>query len=252
MFAKIKLISLLPLLSIPALHLASCTTIGVPAAQAKSSQTVNLAEGQVLQLIAPEARPDGQQARQAYYQSAFPIAESLGYERHAQLNVRQKVASDYDPGAFLFFSWPGEKAAEDFAQHPDWPTLKATRPQAWSELKIYNKTLEDDLSLEFHTSKHYSVVIAWFNPEKPGDYDKYLNGIEPAVERAGGRFIYKMRNPSFEAHASPLEGPDQITFVEWETTDGFATVQGSDEYKAHAKYFGSGLKKFEFYWLKSQ
>ncbi|MEM8725773.1 MAG: hypothetical protein AAGE86_09665 [Pseudomonadota bacterium] len=238
------------------LSLNPCATTSIAQERGEASPVgqgetlvIELEAGQVLQLIAPQARAKGGAARQSYYRAAFPIAESLGYQRLGQLNVKQKVVSDYDPGAFIFFSWPDERAANEFASHPQWPAIKETRPAAWDELKIYNSVLESDLQLTFDPAKHYSVVVAWFDPDNPSDYDRYLTGIESAVDRAGGRFIYKMRNPTFEAHASAPTAPGQITFVEWNSPDGFAEVQKSEEYLAHRQYFGSGLERFEFYWL---
>lgn len=233
-----------------ALMLAACNTEDTDIAESSSSLTIKAKRGEVLQLIAPQARPDGSSARQAYYDKVFPIAESFGYKRLGQLNVKQKVISDYDPGAFIFYAWPDEDAENGLYAHPDWPALKAARPDAWTELKIYSDTLDEDLTLTFDPAKHYTVVVAWFDPAHPGDYERYLKGIEPAVTREGGRFIYKMRHPEFEAHASSLVAPGQITFVEWNTSDGFARVQKSDEYKASAKFFSAGLERFEFYWLE--
>ncbi|MEO9470180.1 hypothetical protein [Parasphingorhabdus sp.] len=212
--------------------------------------TIEIKKGEVLQIVAPESREDGKKAQQAYYQSVFPIAETLGYKRLAQMNVKQKVVSEYDPAALIFYSWPNKEAERWLYGHPKWPSLKASRPDAWSELKIYTETVQKDLTLRFDPTKYYSVVVAWFNAENPGDYERYLDGIAPAVERFGGRFIYKMRNPSFEAHASAAIAPGQITFVEWDKPDGFQRVQKSDEYKKHSKYFGTGLERFEFYWLE--
>lgn len=236
-------------LAYTALALTACNTDNSDIAESSSPLTIEVKKGEVLQLIAPQARADGNSARQAYYDKVFPIAESFGYKRLGQLNVKQKVISDYDPGAFIFYSWPDEKAEDDLYSHPDWPALKAVRPEAWTELKIYSDTLDEDLTLNFDPAKHYTVVVAWFDPAHPGDYERYLSGIESAVTREGGRFIYKMRRPRFEAHASSLAAPGQITFVEWNSSSGFARVQKSDEYKANAKFFNSGLESFEFYWL---
>ncbi len=241
-----------------ALALGACTATTsaqtVPVASTTADQAeplvIDLQRGEVLQIIAPESRSDGNAARQAYYQAAYPIAGALGYERLGQLSIRQKVVSDYDPGGLIFFSWPDAASVQKFNDDPDWPSIKATRPEAWSELKIYTAELDRDLKLTFDPAKDYTLVVGWGNPDNPDDYERYLSGIEPAVERAGGRFIYKMRNPAFEAHASPAEAPVQLTFVEWDGPDGFAEVQRSDEYLASRQYFGTGLTRFEFYWLK--
>jgi len=224
--------------------------------QTKPSKTqvfaVEMQKGEVLQVIASQSKPGGQAAARQYGQVAFPLAQSHGFQRFGQLNVQKTVVSDFAPEVFTFYSWPSQTAADAFAAEPKWPAIKSTRPDAWSELKVYSTELQKDLNLSFATDKHYSVLVAWLkNDEAMADYSRYLKGIEPAVERSGGRFIYKMRMPSMESHASDPVAPHQITFVEWESDDGFANVQKSEEYAAHQRYFGSSMKRFEFYWLKT-
>ncbi len=213
--------------------------------------SVEMQRGEVLQIIASQARKGGEAAARSYGQTAFPIASSFGFQRLGQLNVSRNVFSDFEPEVFSFFSWPDQASADAFAAHPDWPAIKATRPDAWSELKVYSVELQEDLSLNFDPAKHYTVVVAWTDGANAGDYARYLSGIEPAITRAGGRFIYKMKQPSLEAHASPPEAPAQLTFVEWESTDGFDQVQQSPEYQAHSQYFTSGVSRVEFYWLQA-
>lgn len=208
--------------------------------------------GQVLQIIAPQSRSDGEAARAAYYEYTLPRAESLGFRRRGQLNVRQKVVSDFEPDAFIFFSWPDQASLDTFAAQPDWTAVEASRPEGWDELRIYSVVLNEDLSLQFDPDKHYTVVVAWFDEQGEADYDRYLDGIEPAMQRAGGRFIYKMQTPVMEAHNSPPEAPGQITLVEWDSADGFAQVQQSQEYRDHQKYFATGVDRFEFYWLETR
>ncbi|MEO1488135.1 MAG: hypothetical protein AAFR88_01685 [Pseudomonadota bacterium] len=222
-------------------------------AQAPASEgfKLELKKGQVLQLIAPEEREEGKAARQTYYQSAFPMAERLGYQRHGQLNMRQKIRSDYDPSLFVFFSWPDAAAVRAYRDDPKFSEFKRLRKEAWHELKIYDKELTEDLSLTFTPEKHYSVLLAWLDKGTRQDYTRYLEGIEPAVKRSGGRFIYKMIDPTMQALNAPPGAPGQITFVEWETTDGFAKVQQSPEYREHQTYFGSSVQRFEFYWLQT-
>jgi uncharacterized protein (DUF1330 family) len=220
-------------------------------AEARPGFTLEMKRGEVLQVIASENRPDGGAARRTYGQSAFPIASSFGFQRLGQLNVSQNVISDFAPEAFSFFSWPDQTSVDAFGNHPDWPAIKATRPDAWSELKVYTAELQDDLTLHFDPDKHYSLVVAWLKDDGSEDYARYLSGIEAAVTREGGRFIYKMREPSLESHASPPTAPNQLTFVEWDDTEGFARVQQSPEYQAHSQYFGTSVKRFEFYWMQT-
>lgn len=212
--------------------------------------SISLERGEVLQIFAPEAAEEGANARREFYQSVIPIVEGFGFQRLGQLNVSQRVISDYNPGAFIFFSWPNLAASQRIEATPEWPSIQATRREGWDELKIYGLVLEENLNLQFDPDKHYTVVVAWLDEENASGYSRYLEGIEPAVERAGGRFIYKMRGPMIETIASEPVAPGQITFVEWESTDGFDRVQQSPEYRAHQQYFGSSVERFEFYWLE--
>ncbi|WP_164115622.1 hypothetical protein [Sphingorhabdus sp. Alg239-R122] len=206
-------------------------------------------KGQVLSFVAPEAREDGDAAREAYYSKAFPIAEKLGFSRKAVLRVQDKIISDYDPSGFILYSWPDAGALAAFEADSAWPAIKASRPDAWSELKIYTDELEEDLTLSFDPAKTYTVVVAWLNPGKEADYARYLDGITEAVNAAGGRFIYKMKDPVFESHASSPAAPQQLTFVEWDNVEGFSKVRQSDAYKQNQQYFASGVDHVEFYRL---
>ncbi|MDY7099531.1 MAG: hypothetical protein SXU28_15460, partial [Pseudomonadota bacterium] len=193
---------------------------------------------------------DGRNAARKYGQTAFPLAQPHGFKRLGQLNVHRKVVSDFAPQAFSFYSWPSQEASNAFEAEPKWPEVKATRPEAWSELKVYSIELEQDLNLSFSPDKHYTVLVAWLkSDEAMADYTRYLKGIEPAVNRAGGKFIYKMFGPTLETHASDPTAPHQMTFVEWDTDNAFENVQKMDEYKAHQQYFSKSMKRFEFYWL---
>jgi uncharacterized protein (DUF1330 family) len=195
----------------------------------------------------PEPKEGGETALQEYAQRAFPLGSQFGLQREIGLNVDHIIVSDFKPVSMIFFSYPDAASERKFSQHPDWPATKVMRPKAWNELKVYSASLDNDLDLKFNPEKSYTLVVAWVNSDNPGDYARYLDGITPAVEAAGGRFIYKMHNPQYEAHGSSLPAPQQLTFVEWDTLDGFAKVRTSAEYKEYSRYFTSGITKVEFY-----
>ncbi len=209
--------------------------------------SLTLKKGQFLSIILPQAKPDETAARQEYYKKAFTLGARYGLQREAVLAMDDVIISDYKPSGLIFYSYPDAGAEKGLSNAPEWPAIKAMRPKIWEELKIYSAELKSDLNLKFDPSKSYTLVVAWLNPENPGDYQRYLKGIEPAVTAAGGRFIYKMHNPQYEANSITNSAPGQLTFVEWDTLDGFTKVRGSAEYKANSRYFGSGTSKVEFY-----
>lgn len=129
------------------------------------------------------------------------------------------------------------------------------RPKAWEALNIYSKELEQKLTLNFAPEKHYTLVMAWVNEQNPNDYYEYLRNIEPAVTKAGGRFIYKMNSPAYEAHGihkkAPKNGssaaPSQLTFVEWDNESGLKAFRDSAIYKQNSHLIRSGTHQFRLF-----
>lgn len=213
-------------------------------------KSINLSKGQLFSLVMPKRRETGEQARQKYYKEVLPLGESFGLKREALLQIDDTLVGDFSPDGLIFYSWPSRAAENKLISHRDWPSMKQSRPQGWNEIKIYTQELERDLHLTFKPGKHYTLAVAWLNPTNPNDYLQYMDNIKESVNKLGGRFIYKMNNPHFEAHASPLIAPGQITFVEWDTQDGLAKFQQSSTFKLHSHLIKSGVSRFELYRLK--
>lgn len=217
------------------------------ATSAPKMVSLDFKKGQVLSFTVIDSK-DGAAAtaaRDEYYDKAFPLAETFGLSRDMGFKVVAVPVGALKPQAVALFSWPNASAEEGFSAHPDWPAIKSLRPEAWDELRIYNDVLKQDMNLTFDSSKTYTLAAAWINPKYPDDYEKYLSGIQTAVKQSGGRFIYKMHNPSFEAHAAPQGAPDQVLMVEWDTAEGLQKFGKSAGFKANAKYLGSGTRLFE-------
>lgn len=240
--------------------LVSMSLLAAGCATAQPSSTENqtpmpqsahlvLKKGQYLSVTLPEAETTAEatQARQNYYKAAFPLGAKFGLKREAALAIDDVIISDYKPSSLIFFSYPDKQSEAGLAAHPEWPAIKASRPMIWKTLNIFSAEVEKDIAITFDPAKSYTLVVAWKKDDNATDYDKYLKGIEPAVERFGGKFIYKMRNPVSETNHPSAKAPSQLTFVEWDNLDGFSKVQTSDEYKASVPYFQSGVKKLEFY-----
>jgi uncharacterized protein (DUF1330 family) len=210
-------------------------------------QQLSIKKGQVFSIVAPDNKVGGEKAVSEYYQRAFPLAESFGLKRHLSLKAPTTLVGDYKPGGFIFFSWPDQESEKKLINHAEWPEIKALRPNGWNELKIYSSLAENDIDITFDSSKFYTLAVAWFNPENPDDYTNYLAGIEDTVAEVGGKFILKIHHPRFEAHASPLIDPGQITLVEWDSPEGLAALQQSEAFKTFSPLLSSGVTTFELH-----
>lgn len=225
------------------------TLSGNATAQNNTDQTtaLNLKKFQYLSVVLPQAKPNSEATRKSYYQQAFPLAAEYGLKQEMALQVDEAIISDYAPSAAIFFSYPNRNSELALSNHAEWPDIKKLRPQSWDELRIYSAEIEENVNIQFDPDKSYTLVIAWINPDNPDDYFTYLDKIEPTLNEVGGRFIYKMKAPQFEAHATTLGAPAQLTFVEWDTLEGFAELRRNENYKAVSHYFGSGTSNIEFY-----
>ncbi|MEO9634059.1 MAG: hypothetical protein ABJF89_13335 [Parasphingorhabdus sp.] len=236
-----------------ALSAASCATAQKSTGLAQTTSTgaaqLNLKKGQYLSVTISEAKTSEEavKARLNYYRTGYPLGAQYGLRQETSLSVVSAIISDYKPTGVLFFSYPDKQSADGLAANPDWEAVKATRPDIWNELKIFSAETTEDLAIKFDPEKSYTLVVAWKKDEDPDGYEKYLSGIEPAVARAGGRFIYKMYNPQLESNDASEPAPAQLTFVEWDDLDGFSRVQATEEYKASVPFFQSGVSKIEFY-----
>ncbi|MEO1658573.1 MAG: hypothetical protein AAFR65_12725 [Pseudomonadota bacterium] len=206
-------------------------------------------EGQLITMFASVARPGDEAAavRKGYFERIAPITTDLGFSRDVGLRVTETVVGSFEPEAMGFFSWPSADAENVLNQHPDWSKIKELRPQAWDQLRLYSKTLDEDLTLTFDSGKHYTVAVAWFDPDHPELYDQYLDDVEPTLTKLNARYIYKMRMPRFETHTDPNKAPGQLTFVEWDTREGLNRFIRSRGFLKNYSSLQEGTVRFELH-----
>lgn len=208
---------------------------------------ISLTKGQLLSLVAPIAKVGGEDHVKEYYRTAFPLAQQFGLKNHGRLNVVRKIVGTQEHKVWSIFTWPSVEAEQNFVNHKDWPQIKGLRPLGWDELKIVTSEVKDDITLRFSPSKFYTLAIARFNPENPNDYLEYLDNIEASLNQVGGRFMYKMIQPSYEVHGSNPKPPNQLTIVEWNSADGLTQLQANDDYQEQTQLLASGLTSIELH-----
>lgn len=237
----------------------SCTSLAQDSAPQAAEQPaapveINLKRGELLSIISviPKTGDAADAARSEYYATAFPLAQQHGLKREGQLRVIAAPVGKHESEGIIFFSWPSQAAEASLEKEADWPEIKALRPKAWEDLRVFTKELDEDLTLTFKADKTYTIAMAWTNPENPNDYDTYMDGIKEAVSDVGGRFMYKMFDPKFESHKLKEGAPGQVTLVEWDTPEGLANFGDTQGFKDNVKYLTSGVTRFEILALSAQ
>ncbi len=222
-----------------------------PEAVASKAKPVTLSyeAGEVLSyiLVTSKDTEAAKAARKTYYETAFPLADGFGLKRDLNLTVPTQLVGKYKADSMAIFSYPDAASSSGLDAHPEWPEIKALRPQAWDELAIFTKELERPLTINFDPDKLYTLAVAEIKSDAPEDYNKYMKGIEPGLNEMGGRFIYRMINPNVEAHRHTYDPQVQVTMVEWDTAEALAGFTKSPGYKANSKYFLSGVSGFSFF-----
>lgn len=216
--------------------------------QAKSLD-VTLQKDNLFSIINPKTRSSksAKEGLKVYYEKAIPLAKSFGYRNHGTLRVTETLVGDKQPGVFVLASWPSNEADLSFESDPRWSEYKGLRNQIWSELNFYKAPTDTAKTLSFAQNKFYSIAFAWLDGQNPNDYQTYLQAIQDAVSAAGGKFIHSMVNPRTVSFNEPLNGPDQITFVQWDSKKGLTDFQKSEGFKRHAHLLRTGTKQFELY-----
>lgn len=211
---------------------------------------LELKQGQLFSIIAPKLKAGGAEHLKSYTKQAFALAKKFGLQNKGALTNQATLVGKHNPSSIAFFTWPNQAAETAFTKHPKWPAIKALRPLAWDELKVFTSEVTADAKLHFKANKFYTIAVAWFNPNRPNDYQQYIKNIEPALTSVGGSFMYKLNNVYLEAHASSTTPPNQITIVEWDTADGLQKLQSNELYQQQLGLLKNGTINFELYLTK--
>ena len=216
------------------------------------SLVLNLEPDNLLSLIQPSAKQtaEAKAALKIYYENAIPLAKTFGYRNHGTLAVTETVVGNQNPRVFVLASWPNEAADLSFESQPGWEEFKALRPVIWDQLRFYKASIQQAKTLTFSEQKFYTLALAWLDKSQPTDYAEYLRGITSTVTQVGGKFIHSMRNPRFVSHTNTETGPDEITFVEWDSLKALNHFQQSEGFRQHAPLLKSGTQRFELYRIK--
>lgn len=209
--------------------------------------------GEVISVISvdPAAGQDARQARRNYLDQALPLAAGYGLKQLGSVRVATAAVGQFEPGAVVFYSWPGADKAAALETDPRWPAVKAGRPAGWDELRIHEVVAERPVALRFRADKTYTMATAWIDGQRPQDYDRYLRNIAPAVADAGGRFVLDLQNLKFEAHALSGPPPGRVVFVEWDSPGGLEAFQSTASFKENVSLLSSGTTAFELLILDS-
>lgn len=206
-----------------------------------------LEAGSVLSYTLAAPSDTGVQARNGFAQfDAMAAAERAAGPR---FDVRSTILGDFEPDSVQMHVWPSQEAADTYEAYDRRPLLESFASQGWTGRRVYSAVLDNDLELTLDPDKFYTLALAWFDPENPTDYARYLDMVAEDLAAVGGRFVYKMYNPGAHLTGETLDAPDQITLAEWDSIESLRALRSLPQYQAAAPYLDSGTRYFEFHAL---
>lgn len=203
--------------------------------------------GSVLSYTFAAPSADGVQARNAFAQ--FDAMAAHGRTDGPHFDVRSTVLGDFEPESVQVQVWPSEQAVEAYQAYDQRTLMERYAEDGWTGRRVYTAVLENDLDLTLNPDKFYTLALAWFDPEHPGDYARYLDTVAEDFDTVGARFVYKMYAPDAHHTGEALDAPDQITLAEWDSVDSLRALRSLPQYQTVAPYLDSGTRRFEFYAL---
>ena len=97
-------------------------------------------------------------------------------------------------------------------------------------------------------TKHHTLALARINPERPLDYQRYLEAVQPVVEKVGGRFVHLMLGPDLTGDPGAFP-PERAIIVEWDSLEALPNLFRDPAYDAASPLLSTGVRGFEFYQL---
>ena len=240
-----------------ALGLVLATSLGGPA-----PAWTDVPEGAVAEMafpagtvvrIALEDERLGRRARESrdlYADQVVPFLEANGLRDAVRFDVDDALYTRDTPSTVRISALRDTAVLERLEAHRDWPDVVRHHADGWSGADVFTTELDAPLELRFDPEKFYTLAIAWADPDHPGDYNRYLDGVAEDFERVGARFVHKFRDLDYATRQGGAGVPPlQITLVEWDRADGLAALLSGSRYREHRPLFDRGVSEFRFYRL---
>lgn len=229
-------------ISLPLLSLALIGLMPAP-----DAPQTRMPAGSVLSYTFAAPSEDGVQARNDFAKLDAMAANERTDGPH--FDVRSTVLGDFEPESVQVQVWSSEQAVEAYHSYDRHALMERYAEDGWTGRRVYTAVLENALDLTLDPDKFYTLALAWFDPEHPGDYAHYLDTVAEDFDTVGARFVYKMYAPDAHHTGEALDGPDQITLAEWDSVDSLRALRSLPQYQTVAPYLDSGTRRFEFYAL---
>ncbi|HAP64299.1 MAG TPA: hypothetical protein DCR93_34075 [Cytophagales bacterium] len=187
--------------------------------------TISLQKGQILDLLFLSQNPDIEEARQSYFQVAFPVANRFSYQGLPGFRITDHVQGNHRPSFLILGEWADRGQREAFLEQivNEVPDFHERRRQIWSYFGLCYFELTEDLSIHIDRGKHHVATAYWFEEgEVPKDL---VNRWQEQRTQAGGSTLLQLQDGT--SPAGYQYRPDYFVITTWDSEADFQAYQQS-------------------------
>lgn len=196
--------------------------------------------GSMFCVVSSIQQPDSGELANQYFAGIQPIIQSEGVRFLLTFDVQEQLAGDHAAPFFSLITMPSLQTKHNINDKrlSEWQSIRELRPDVWSELRLRDYELSEDLQLTLDTDKYYQLESFWVQTDKEDEFSDYRHGAEKRAQKRGGRVIYRAGVPAMYETLGAERAPNHLVMSEWNSKAEFDTYW-RDESKQPFRYLAA-------------
>jgi len=185
--------------------------------------TIELKEGEVLDLLLLRQNPDTKEALAHYFKSALPVAQAKSYQSIPGFRIKAHVQGNLQPEFLILGKWSDLLARQAFQEVilDKVPDFHEQRRTIWSYMGIQYFEMPHDLSLIIDRGRYHVATAYWLGSDK--EQVACLDPWKAEIQQMGGEILVAL-----EGGESPFGyqyDSDIFVITSWENEASFKAFQ---------------------------
>ena len=191
---------------------------------AKVEKTFNFEQGQAIDILFLEAKPETDEKLKEYFAAVFPIVKDAGYRPLPGLRIYQSpTQGNYHPGTLVMASWRDAASRAEAMERIEEavPDFHQRRRDIWSSFAMTVYEMEEPVSFAVDSEGTYVLTAYWQKDDVERGFEAFKKDWSSRMHRAGGQLVLEL-----EGGSSPFGyryDPDHLTITRWQSAESFET-----------------------------
>jgi len=179
--------------------------------------------GSMFCVVSSIQQPDAENLANQYFAGIQPIIQSEGVQFLVTFDVQEQLAGDHAAPFFSLITMPSLQTKHNINDKrlSEWQSIRELRPDVWSELRLRDYELSENLQLTLDSNKYYQLESFWVQTDKDDEFSDYRHSAEKSAKKHGGRVIYSAGVPATYETLGAERAPDHLVMSEWNSKAEF-------------------------------